>query len=306
MADNLKKGQPIDEKTSNAICAGNMLERNADSSLAENINDNDAAKNKNSAAEKNKEIAEEYNKIEKERRGLLAKIEEFAKKHPRASKVILGGVLGFAAVGMITIGSTIRARANPLVNSNNPYDSSYFDQNKQDSNKAIEEDDKEQEQEKVELEAQDPGEKTSGQNKKHSGKGEIKDKIEVTKKGNDPTKAPAKAETTTGSKENKIVDNTPSEKTEQPSGSTNYQKGMEDKNKGAQAEANEQRAGGDASRNYKQETQPQKEIKSEEAKSKETPAETKSVTPQTPAPEVEKPSQNNYTMDEDDLADLFR
>ena len=81
---------------------------------------------------------------------------------------------------------------------------------------------------------------------------------------------------------------------------------MEDKNKGAQAEANEQRAGGDTSRDYKQENQPQKEIKSEEAKQKETPVETKSAPTQTPAPEVEKPSQNNHTMDDDELADLFR
>ena len=231
-------------------------------------------------------------------------------KQPKALRnaELVGFIVVVIAAG--SIGQLIKTGGNDITKTGNEITSSYVDQNKQDSNKAIE-DDKEQEQEEVELEAQDPGEKIDGtrtidKHRNYSENGKIKDKMEVTKKVNDPTKSPAKAETTTGSKENKIVDNTPSEKTEKPSGSTNYQKGMEDKNKGAQQEANGQRAGGDTSRDIKQETQPQKEIKSEEAKPKETPAETKSVTPQTPAPEVEKPSQNNYTMDENDFAELSR
>lgn len=235
---------------------------------------------------------------------------ELFNKQPKALRN--AELVGFIVVVIAgSVGQLIKTGGSNITKSGNEITSSYVDQNKQDSNKAIEEDDKEQEQEEVELEAQDPGEKIDGtrtidKHRKYSEDGKIKDKIEVTKKGNDPTKAPAKAETTTGSKENKIVDNTPSEKIEQPSGSTNYQKGMEDNNKGAQQEANGQRAGGDTSRDIKQETQPQKEIKSEGAKQKETPAETKSVTPQTPAPEAEKPSQNDYTMDENDFAELSR
>ena len=100
-------------------------------------------------------------------------------KQPKALRnaELVGFIVVVIAAG--SIGQLIKTGGNDITKTGNEITSSYVDQNKQDSNKAIE-DDKEQEQEEVEVEAQDPGEKIDGtrtidKHRNYSENGKIKD-----------------------------------------------------------------------------------------------------------------------------------